>query len=486
MYLEDLFIGYNDGKREARLRENFEDYYFNYNGIYEKILEKDKYLVLGRKGTGKTLLAEYVRKKLFNESNSFCELCSCRSFRFKDLFSLKTKDLKPNEYTSIWEWLLLIKLAKILIKDNCAEEDAVSKLKKFFDSCFLGYKLDDMNKIVEITKSSKITGGLLSKYFSLNGEGAKTIKEVNCTYLDYLDDLRSTVLQALSTSQSRYILIFDELDDQFRNEELYKSNIISLIKIVDKLNLEFLENDISVKFVLMLRTDIFYILNDSDLNKIEQDCSVKIDWGIVSNEESPLVKMILLKIGQSIEKRGFQKLNDLELKEKFFPEGFHTPRKIYKPFEFLLARTFLRPRDIITFLRLVVEKYPRKEYFSEQDVRSIEREYSEYLLKEIKNEMHGHVDENIINAAFTLLRQYKRKNFTYEKIEKYYFKNIEIYKQFDLKNLLKLLFDFGVIGNTWNDKNITYYSWNYRENTTIDYQKNFNIHIGLRKALNIS
>lgn len=486
MYLEDLFIGYNDGKREAMARENFEDYYFNYNGIYNKILEKDKYLVLGRKGTGKTLLAEYVKKILSRDSNSFCELCSCKSFKFRDLFTLKTKDIKPNEYTAIWEWLLLIKLAKQIEKDACAEIEAKEKLTKFLNSCFFGYKLNDMNKIVEVTKGSKITGGFLSKYLSLNKEGNESVKKINCTYLDYLDDLKNTVLQALSTSESQYILIFDELDDQFRNDELYKSNIISLIKTVDKLNLEFLESAINAKFVLMLRTDIFYILNDADLNKIEQDCAVKIDWGKVSNENSPLVKMILLKIGQSIERNGKKVLSDREIKRKFFSETFKTPQRTYKPFEFLLARTFLRPRDIITFLKLVVEKYPKMQYFSEDCVRSVEKEYSEYLLKEIKNEMHGHVEENEIEAAFTLLRQYKRKNFTFEKMEKYYEDNKEIYDGFDLRRLLNLLFDFGVIGNVWIDKSRQYYSWKYRENAIIDYQKKFNIHIGLRKALNIS
>ena len=64
MKVEDLFIGYNDGKKEAQNRENFEEYYFNHDGIYEKILRSDKYLLLGRKGTGKTLLGEVIKKEL--------------------------------------------------------------------------------------------------------------------------------------------------------------------------------------------------------------------------------------------------------------------------------------------------------------------------------------------------------------------------------------------------------------------------------------
>lgn len=60
--IRDIFIGYNDGKREATRLKDFEQYYFDYNGNVNKIVDSEKFLLLGKKGTGKSLLAEYIKK----------------------------------------------------------------------------------------------------------------------------------------------------------------------------------------------------------------------------------------------------------------------------------------------------------------------------------------------------------------------------------------------------------------------------------------
>ncbi|MGL5904510.1 MAG: hypothetical protein ACRCZO_17640 [Cetobacterium sp.] len=61
--LKKLEFGRNDGKKEAEL-DDFESLYYDYNGLLHDSLDKFKFLVLGRKGTGKTLLAEMIKKKL--------------------------------------------------------------------------------------------------------------------------------------------------------------------------------------------------------------------------------------------------------------------------------------------------------------------------------------------------------------------------------------------------------------------------------------
>lgn len=137
LFIGDLFVGYNDGKKEAAYRENFENYYFNYGGMYDKVLGKDKFLILGRKGTGKTLLAEYMKKQALLKGGWLCEICSCRNFRFQELFALKTRDIKPNEYSAIWEWLLLIKLGELVIRDVNAKYESVTAISNFFKNYFL-------------------------------------------------------------------------------------------------------------------------------------------------------------------------------------------------------------------------------------------------------------------------------------------------------------------------------------------------------------
>ena len=485
MFIGDLFVGYNDGKKEAAYRENFENYYFNYGRIYDKVLGKDKFLILGRKGTGKTLLAEYMKKQALLKGGWLCEICSCRNFRFQELFALKTRDVKPNEYAAIWEWLLLIKLGELVIRDVNAKYESVTAIRNFFKNYFFGTKLD-MNKVIEVTKKKSISASLFGKLFGAKGESEINSKENQCNYLDYLLEFKEKIFSALSTSTARYDLILDELDDQFRNEELYKSNIISLIKTIDKLNGEFIECGLDVKFLAILRSDIFYILNDADLNKIEQDNSIKINWGSASDSNSPLVNMILVKIKQSMVAKEEEELELKEISKKLFSEKIKVKDKRYDMLSFMLSRTYLRPRDLITFLKCIIDINPQEEKFTAKNLKTAEKEYSEYLIKEIKNEMHGHIDEKIITQSIMLLRQFKRQCFSFEELKEYYLQNKKLYPDLDLEVAMKYLFEFGVVGNNWRDRGKRYFTWSYRENTAIDFNKNFNIHLGLRKALNIS
>lgn len=485
MKIGNLFIGYTDGKKEALYKPDFEQFYFNYNGLYEKILKPDKFLLLGRKGTGKTILGEYIKKKSLSDSNWFCELTSYRSFKFHEMKTLKSEDIKPNEYTMIWEWIILIKIATQCVKDEFIDSNIREQLKDFLETSF--FELDlNANKIVEITKKNEVNASILYKILNLGGKYGKDTKYQKGTYVDYLPSLRKTILKALKTSNSRYTIIFDELDDQFRDEDLYKSNIISLIKTTEKLNIYFHENQIDCKIIILLRTDIFYILNDADLNKIEYDNSVKIDWGINYGPDSHLFEMILLKIRQSID---FKESNK-KLYNKFFPSKISIGNREISLAKFILSRTYLRPRDIVSYLNLIREDFPNNEVFSVKSIKKIERKYSGYLLKELRNELYGHMNETELKESILLLTQYKKASFKYSDIKEYYIERKSIYSNINLERMLKIFFDFSIIGNRWHNKRggkkETYYSFAFRENNAvIDFDKEFNIHLGLRKEFNI-
>jgi len=65
--LKDVFLGYNDGKKEAKYRSDYENFFYDYSNIYENIIRPDKYIMIGRKGSGKTILAEYYKKLTKND-----------------------------------------------------------------------------------------------------------------------------------------------------------------------------------------------------------------------------------------------------------------------------------------------------------------------------------------------------------------------------------------------------------------------------------
>ena len=60
--LSDIEFGYADGDTESRL-ENFLDLFYTGNNKYEEIMDNNHFIISGRKGTGKTILAKYIQLK---------------------------------------------------------------------------------------------------------------------------------------------------------------------------------------------------------------------------------------------------------------------------------------------------------------------------------------------------------------------------------------------------------------------------------------
>src|SRR5581483_6687117 len=92
----DIYFGSADGEDEALdlldKQDQFKNFYYDYDNIVEKALQPLRYLVLGKKGAGKTLLGEYLNYKLNNVENSLCKIVSFNEFRMHSLRELSAQD----------------------------------------------------------------------------------------------------------------------------------------------------------------------------------------------------------------------------------------------------------------------------------------------------------------------------------------------------------------------------------------------------------
>lgn len=482
--LKDFFIGRNDGKSEATYKKDFENYFYDYKNLYEKALDQEKYIVLGRKGTGKTILSEFIDKKAKENPNWFCALSSHKDFRFDSLIPLENRDITPNEFISIWEWIILIQFAGLIQKDQSLSlispdiARQVEILLKFVSGNFGPAQLNNPNYIVEKTKRNQIKGNL----GFVEGKIEEEAKEATKGYLSFLESLRETVGNILQTSCNKYILMFDELDDRFRDQDLYKSSITSLIKAVHKINQGFGKAGVDAKAIIFLRSDIYMLLNDPDLNKIRMDHAVEIDWERKTTQSSPIFSLIFLRIKKSVP--ALASLEDSTLYQILFPEII---RKDTDAARYILERTFFRPRDVITYLNLIVEQFPGKQVFGKSEIQALERKYSEYFLDEIKNELIGHLSAPEIKQGLLLLKQFNKQIFHYEEINAYFEKNLSSYKDIRLKHILSVFFQFGILGNRWLVKKEEYfYSFTHRDpNLLLDFDKEIVLHLGFRKSLTL-
>lgn len=476
--LKNIYLGENDGKKEAIYRSDFERYFIDIDDNYEK-LKIDKYfLVLGRKGSGKTYLGQYIKKMSASDPIHFCEVSSYKDFKFQELIQLKSGDITPNEYYEIWRWLILLDIGKQCLGDNGIPDcEAKDKLTSFFGANYNSTTID-AKKIVEVTKKQKVRGGFLQSFVDVSS-GEKLEEGF---YLDYIDDLESVVFEVLSHSNSRYTVVYDELDDRFRDDEYYRHSIISLLKAADHINLKALESRVKAKIIILLRTDIFSIFNDPDLNKIKRVNTLKIDWGTRVAVSSPLIGMVISKAKKSSILMSV--LSDEEVFRSLFPQAISG----INPERYILERSFFRPRDVITILNLIIEKYPNSDYFGWKGFLDVKKEYSEYLLDEIRNEMYGHYGDDEIDSIFKLLKNYNKHFVDYKELKEYMEKNQFHYKDLDLEKMLIGLFKFNAIGNKWYNeyKRKEYYTWAHRdEKADLDLDKIMVIHLGLREALSM-
>ena len=475
--LKEIFLGEPDGKKEALYKSDFEKYFYNFNNVIEEALNPKNFLILGRKGSGKTILAEYL-KKITQGPLNFSEVRSYKEFKFQELVHFKTADIRPNEYIPFWEWVILLDIARLSLQDNgILNNEYAGRLNKFYKENYVSINIDS-KKILEITKENKISANALN----IGAEAGIQSKQSSGSYLHYLEDLRDVVLNLLKTSNSKYMVFYDELDDRFQDEDHYKDGVISLIKAADKLNLLFLENGVNTKIIVLLRSDIFSLLNDPDLNKIKMGNSIILDWGNTADSESPIFDLILNKIRISIS--SLQDKPREELFSMFFPQYVGT----IHPARFLLERTFFRPRDAISYLNLIIKKYPSTKYFGSQAFTKLKSSYSEYFFQEIRNELCGHLSNIEIDQGTLLLKQFNKHRFTYDEITKYFCENHPNYRHLDLDKILKVFFKFSIIGNVWlnEQRRIDFYSFSYRDNHTIlDLQKDMLIHLGLREELSL-
>lgn len=289
------------------------------------------------------------------------------------------------------------------------------------------------------------------------------------------------VLNSIYFNDKKAILLLDGLDDILRFKKNKLEILSSLIRSVDYLNDKFIKNKFPIKIILFIREDIISSVTDPDLNKIKRDGAITLSW---CNKLEDLKSIVKLRFGLSGVPE--EKLNTWW--ESIFP------RKIREKdsWVFVLEHTLYKPRDVLQFLMCCQYNYPEKETLSFSEISNSLKMYSrDYFIEEMKNEITGFVNDELINILPSVFRKIATKSFTYMELK--LMVNSQAlsneYNDSDIKGLLQLLFEAGYIGQvikpTRNGGRQSVI-FKYRNTTaSIDYSQEFIIHKGLHRGLGV-
>lgn len=500
--LSDLFIGNPDGLSEAR-NKKFDTLFYNKNNKYQ-LLQSDtsKFIITGRKGTGKTLLGKYYERRQ-SEDNVFSKYIDKDDVLFIQLQAIGNGNIPQNERAAFSQYAILSQMGKILLDNRNKIINKSSIIKKYStykkilklskllkQQTLYGFNL----KEISLNNSSSVTGEYSQNSAKINAKRQQdnTKKYEKAPYYQYLDEIQKLIIQLLVIFPIAIIIDdLDEYDEKISENSDFAKFLSKFIEVTYKINIEIVAVSPKSKVVLLFRSDLLKLLHSvsTNLNKFTVNSVINLNWlekpytGEAYNNS--LMDMLLNKIRVSCPEFGC--LDNRELFARMFPPQI----KGIDTLKYLLNYSHGRPRDIVNMLNIIIQRYPNEKTFKNIMFLETEAEYSRAFCNELKNEMSLYYESNYIDDCFHTISLIHRNNFWPSDVDKVIASSKNrIPSITDVSKMLEILYKFGIIGNArkvdTNQKKVEFkYSFGYREdgNDIVNFHEKFTIHFALRKEL---
>lgn len=469
-------FGKTDAQEEgAEYPELLTKGYLPIDNIISQVLETNKFLYLGYKGSGKTALSEHL--KLSSDENIIVDQQTLKNFPYKTFSKIVSGESEPEiKFKLAWRWLLLVRVLQGLIDDSDARAVSETELQKTIELLTQAglFNVTNISDMVKMTSSN--TFKLSIKAFAFEHT---THQENSDISLDWVVDYVKKLIVGFKES-NKHLLVIDGLDEILTSREIQYLSVVAMINEAKDLNNYFHKYNLPVKIIVLCRTDIFERLPDPNKNKIRRDCSYSFSWykeGSDTAQNSDLIE-IANKRTQLV----YPNVKDMF--DTFFPT-YYNRRDIRSE---MLEMTRHTPRD---FLQLLVslQKVCVGEHVLKSDIEKGIADYSlEYFLPEIKDEMVGYIPFTHIDSIVSILASFRSREFSFNSFDTAV-KKTSLLSNMSSIDILKVLYDCSAIGHVYpyGDGSHTRITFKYRNrNSSFTPNDRIILHKGLWKGLNVN
>lgn len=259
--MQDILSWIDVGKLSAERDDNLINY-FHDNGVLKNIIDTpSSFLVLGRKGAGKTALFRYLTSNPYQFLKKDEVLVS---LSFED-YNWRVHSLLSNEYAAgslaykqSWKFVILVEVIKAYYKYLSDAKSKIPKplqkaqdaLNKIFDTPFpsisvlVGRKLLNLGKVSLPKAGLNIDDGDLN---SLDVDGGEvlfenavndpSLKDKLCNNIDHLITFFENCLQACQPLHAKVFVCFDRIDEAWDDisVDISRRVIAGLVTAADSL-----------------------------------------------------------------------------------------------------------------------------------------------------------------------------------------------------------------------------------------------------------
>lgn len=503
----DLEFGKSDAKNESKESKEFfiDSFFMPDNFPEEEYYSGSRYYIEGAKGTGKTALLRYMDSYISKSENNISEFIlfstnvnEAQRIEFlnnlgvDDLNNMKDDEINTLDFEHIWK---IYFHQKIL---NYCTNSAMF----YGDENWKKYK-----KTIEALEKRSFSESISFSPFQFKNKTTVSTAALNNTteisseisYNQYkvalykkADELDNLFLKLKPTNMNLYIFI-DELELTKINERTYKRDIIlirDLILTISKLNSLSKEIGNSIKFITAIRTEVIRSVHSSgkEINKIMNDFGFKLSWTQNGGSfiDNPLIKILIKKIRSSENLKNIDNktLSDIQIWNKYLPREVSIYIPNQKTESYILRQTFMKPRDIVRLFTEVKKKFGKEENITQKVLEGVRDEYAQETWQEVLEELtvkYTNEELNCIKFLLSASDNFYLSHFEskIENSKRYFPEMVLLLKKHSPFEILRDLYNVGVIGNSTENK----VRFSYRGQEHLLYDERMIIHESLRKAL---
>lgn len=476
-------FGAIDADADNLLRECFQTH-----PAYIEARDFSRFLVLGRKGSGKTAIFKRLVSEREHDFFSYGHSFEDYPWQHHDL-QAQVGVPEERRYVHSWKYLILMGLAKVLLNSDHSQPwseealDSLSAVEAFVIDSY-GSRDPDLRQLFSPEKELRFKGTLRLPFLDVTGERLR-VRDLPIHVQDVNRAMQEHVVRTLNPD-NRYYVCFDQLDLGFTvTQPQYAQRLIGLILAARDLVLAAREVDKRLNVIVFLRDDIYQDLQFEDKNKITENFATYVRWSEGGTD---------LTLRSLMESRFSQALSEGAAKvewEDVFDETKEMPSRQSK-YQHMCARTFLRPRDMIKFCNAVLEAYkeqrsPREPKFDNAAIHAARDIYSEYLLNELDDEIAKHAPN--YKVYLEVIKEVGSLNFSLRSFQQAWNRRSAL-SALEPLDALNELFEFSAVGylKPGGRGGGSEYVWRYldpraRFNPTAE---TYRVHPGFKEALGLT
>lgn len=446
-------IGIPEAEAEATTASiKLDTFFVDYLDVLKQ-LNNEKFIVLGRKGTGKSAIGEHILSLAKNEANMFCDFIKKEDIDIEKIVQIGKIEGIRIERGLLYKWIVLTKFVVLFAENQsltCIK--GMKYLSDFIKKSrgFINIKNYEVKEVIQQYGLS-VSIEYFKRYLSASGNNNKQYKYEKAEFYKLIPDLEKVVIDILKADKdNQYILMFDDLDIGLNlNNQESIDTLTELIRTIKYYNNDiFARNGIKSKIIVFLRTDIKkHLIYSADIPKIFSSYETGLRWyeEFYRYDETKLLlrQFINKRISVNFQEKGLD-INNNDPWTSFVDEKSFYGEKT--GFKHIIDHTFFRPRDLILFFKDIGNLDLRLP-ISSSDVNNILMDrYARDMVTDIKGELSVNYDADEIEKIFNALRECYgtyRKPFKHSTL-------VSELQSYGLDNTVKIisdLFDYSLIGN---------------------------------------